>query len=180
MLRALVMPNVTAIVPEADARELPDTVREQLDDLLTYAVHLVTDADDAVDFVTAGVYHASRYPPARLRTDGRAALYRAVTRACHQEQRYPPRSRGPSRFLKRASDGARIAVDATDACRMNTVKRALAMLSFERRAALLLRDLAGLDYREMSKVLECSPDATARMLAAARREFGSIYREIAL
>lgn len=174
------MINVSAIVPPTDSRELADTVREQLDALLTYAVHLVSDPDDAVDFVTAGVYHASRYPPARLRTDGRAALYRAVTRACHQEQRYPPRPKGPSRFLKRGGDGPRFAIDATAACRMSTVKRALAMLSFERRAALLLRDLAGLDYREISKVLECSPDATARTLAAARREFGSIYREIAL
>ena len=67
-----------------------------------------------------------------------------------------------------------------DATRMNTVKRALAMLSFDRRAALLLRDLAGLDYREMSRVLECSPESTARLVAAARREFGSIFREIAL
>jgi DNA-directed RNA polymerase specialized sigma24 family protein len=178
--RALVMINVSATVPPTDSRELADHVREQLDALLSYAVHLVGDPDDAVDFVTAGIYHASRYPPARLRTDGRAALYRAVTRACHQEQRYPPRPRGPSRFLKRPADGPRIAIDATAACRRNTVKRSLSMLSFERRAALLLRDVAGLDYREMSKVLECSPDATARMLAAARREFGTIYREIAL
>ena len=63
---------------------------------------------------------------------------------------------------------------------MNTVKRALAMLNFDRRAALLMRDLAGLDYREISRALECSPDATARLIAGARREFGSIYREIAL
>ena len=174
------MINVSASVPATDARELSDTVREQLGSLLSYAVHLVGDPEDAVDFVTAGVYHASRYPPARLHTDGRAALYRAVTRACHQEQRYPPRARGPSRFLKKPADGTRISIDATQAMRRNTVKRALAMLSFERRASLLLRDVAGLDYREMSKVLECSPDATARMLAAARREFGSIYREIAL
>lgn len=174
------MINVSASVPPANARELADTVREQLDSLLSYAVHLVGDPDDAVDFVTAGVYHASRYPPARLHTDGRAALYRAVTRACHQEQRYPPRPRGPSRFLKKPADGTRIAINAVEACRRNTVKRALSMLSFERRAALLLRDVARLDYRDMSKVLECSPDATARMLAAARREFGSIYREIAL
>ena len=140
------MINVSAIVPPTDTHELADTVREQLDALLTYAVHLVADPDDAVDFVTAGVYHASRYPPARLRTDGRAALYRAVTRACHQEQRYPPRPKGPSRFLHRTgADEARFAIDATAACRMSTVKRALAMLSFERRAALLLRDLAGLD-----------------------------------
>jgi len=63
---------------------------------------------------------------------------------------------------------------------MNTAKRALATLSFDRRAALLLRDHIGLDYREMSRVLECSPDAVARLVAAARREFGSIYREIAI
>jgi DNA-directed RNA polymerase specialized sigma24 family protein len=63
---------------------------------------------------------------------------------------------------------------------MNTVKRALMSISFDRRAALLLRDLVGLDYREMSRVLECSPDAVARLVAAARREFGDIYREIAI
>jgi len=173
------MTNVTAtVLPEA--RELADATREHLDALVTYATHLVCDPGDAVDFVTAGIYHASRYPPARLRTDGRAALYRAVTRACHQEQRYPPRPRGPGRLFHRSQEGYRIDVDAGNAMRMNTVKRALSMLSFERRAALLLRDLAGLNYREMSKVLECSPDATARLIAAARREFGSIYREIAL
>jgi DNA-directed RNA polymerase specialized sigma24 family protein len=174
-----VMINVAAnVLPES--RELAATVREQLDDLVTYAAHLVFDADDALDFVTAGIYHASRYPPARLRVDGRAALYRAVTRACRQGQRYPPRPHGPARFFKRKESALRVHAEAGDAMRMNTVKRALAMLSFERRAALLLRDLAGLDYREMSRVLECSPDSTARLVAAARREFGSIYREIAL
>ena len=71
-------------------------------------------------------------------------------------------------------------LDAAPATRINTVKRALSTLSFDRRAALLMRDLTGLDYREMSRVLECSPDAIARLIAAARREFGSIYREIAI
>ena len=180
------MTNVSAHVltaahpPIESAHELSESVRDQLDSLVTYAIHLVYDPADAIDFVTAGIYHATRYPPARLRMDGRAALFRAVTRACQQEQRYPPRRRGPARFLHRGDEAAHIDVDAIDATRMNTVKRALAMLSFDRRAALLLRDLAGLDYREMSRVLECSPDSTARLLAAARREFGSIFREIAL
>lgn len=180
------MPNVSAhVLPEApappeSAHDFAATVREHLDALVTYAIHLVYDPGDAVDFVTAGIYHASRYPPARLQLDGRAALFRGVTRACQQEQRYPPRRRGPARLLHRSLDADRLDVDALDATRMNTVKRALAMLSFDRRAALLLRDLAGLDYREMSRVLECSPDSTSRLIAAARREFGSIFREIAL
>ena len=165
---------------QPEARELSETAHEHLDDLVTYATHLVYDPGDAVDFVTAGIYHASRYPPARLQVDGRAALYRAVTRACRQELRYPPRPSGPARLFHRRGAASRIPVDASQATRMNTVKRALAMLNFERRAALLMRDLAGLNYREISRALECSPDATARLVAAARREFGSLYREIAV
>jgi DNA-directed RNA polymerase specialized sigma24 family protein len=63
---------------------------------------------------------------------------------------------------------------------MNTVKRALMTLPFERRASLLLRDLAQLRYAEVARALECSPEAAGRLLAAARREFGSIYRELVI
>ncbi len=172
------MINVSAhIAPEA--RELAATAREQLDDLVTYATHLVNHQADAVAFVAGGIHHASRYPPTRLRVDGRAALYRAVTRACRHGQRYPPRPQGIGRMFRRTASPIRVEV-GNDAGRVNTVKRALAMLGFDRRAALLLRDLCGLDYREMARALECSPEAAARLVAAARREFGSIYREIAL
>ncbi len=174
-----VMINVSAhIAPEA--RELAATVREQLDDLVTYATHLVNHQADAVAFVAGGIHHASRYPPARLRVDGRAALYRAVTRACRHGQRFPPRPAGIGRMFRRSGGSVQVEVDTVDAGRINTVKRAMAMLGFDRRAALLLRDLCGLDYHEMSRALECSPEAAARLVAAARREFGSIYREIAL
>jgi DNA-directed RNA polymerase specialized sigma24 family protein len=173
------MINVLANV-QPEAHELATLAREQLDDLLTYATHLTGSAADAVELVAGGIFHASRYPPARLRVDGRAALYRAVTRAIRHGQRFPPRAHGVGRLFQRSRPAFRAEIDSDDAERMNTVKRSLAMLSFERRAALLLRDLAGLDYREMSRVLECSPDSTARLIAAARREFGSIYREIAI
>ena len=175
-----VMTNVTAHVPETSSPELAGLVRQHLDDLATYAAHLVGDPGDAIEFVAGGIFHASRYPPARLATDGRAALYRAVTRACRQEQRFPPRPTGPGRFFKRSTPAFHAEIDAAHAARMNTVKRALLSLAFDRRAALLLRDLAHLDYREMARVLECSPEAAARLLAASRREFGSVYREISL
>jgi len=165
---------------QPEAHELAITAREHLDDLVTFATHLVGSSEDAVEFVAGGIYHASRYPPARLRIDGRAALYRAVTRACRHGQRFPPRPHGPGRLFRRSRPAYRPDIETSGAERMNTVKRALAMLSFERRAALLLRDLSNLDYREMSRVLECSPESTARLVAAARREFGSIYREIAI
>ena len=174
------MPNVSAATSPITS-ELAVLVRHNLDALATYATHLVGDPDDGVDFTAGGLAHAAKYPPARLSRDGRASLYRAVTRACRQGHRYPGSGGGISAlFRRRRSPWQPELLGAETAARINTVKRALATLSFERRAALLLRGLAGLSYREMGTALECSPDAAAKLLAAARREFGSIYREIAL
>lgn len=172
------MINVAADIAP-DASDLAGLACGHLDDLVTYVTHLTGNADDAVEFVAGGLAHAAKYPPARLRLDGRAALYRAATRACRQGHRFPPRGHAP-RFLRRPRPAFFARMDGDAATRMNTVKRALAMLPFDRRAALLLHDLAGLDYREMSRALECSPEAAGRLLAAARRDFGTIYSEIAL
>jgi DNA-directed RNA polymerase specialized sigma24 family protein len=161
--------------------EFAELVSEHLDELLTYAVHLVGDAPAALELTAGGVHHAGRYPPARLQVDGRAALYRAVTRACRTGQRFPPRPRGPSRFWHRRPPAFDLALEGGDsATRINTVKRALMTLPFERRAALLLRGIAGLTYTEIGRALECSPEAAARLISAARREFDGVYREIAL
>ena len=75
------MINAAANVP-AISGEFAELVSEHLDELITYAAHLVGDADSAVEMAAAGIFHAAKYPPARVRVDGTAALYRAVTRAC--------------------------------------------------------------------------------------------------
>ena len=177
---ANVMINVSAhIAPEA--RELAATVREQLDDLVTYATHLVNHQADAVAFVAGGIHHASRYPPTRLRVDGRAALYRAVTRSMPARAALPTETRGdrpdvPSqrrlgpgrgRHGRRRSHQHRQARDGD--ARLRSPCGAPASRPVR----------AGLP-RDGSRALECSPEAAARLVAAARREFGSIYREIAL
>lgn len=173
------MINVAANVPASG--EFAELVCDHLDDVVTYAAHLVGDVDNAVEFVAGGIYHATKYPPARLRLDGRTALYRAVTRACRTEQRFPPRPHGPARFFRRSRPPFQVEFEGGElVARMNTVKRALMTLAFDRRAALLLRDLGKLRYAEMSRALECSPEAAGRLLAAARREFGSVYREIVI
>lgn len=173
------MTNVPAhALPRAS--EFAVLVREHLDALCTYATHLVGDADDALEFTAAGLRHATRYPPARVTVDGRSTLYRAVTNACRHEQRWPPKPGAAARLFRRARATLDAEVDAATARRVNTVKRALMTVGFERRAALLLRDLAKLDYREMGRALECSPEAASRLLAGARREFGGVYREISL
>lgn len=162
------------------ASDLAGLVCEHLDDLATFATHLVGDADEAMDHVAAGLDQARRYPPAQLRADGRVALYRAVLRACRHQQRLTAPGSGPVRFLRRGRPRLHIDVDAAAAQRTNTVKRALMTMAFDRRAVILLRDLARLSYAEMARVLECSPEAASRLLAAARRDFGTVYREIAL
>jgi len=56
------MINVSAhIAPEA--RELAATAREQLDDLVTYATHLVNHQADAVAFVAGGSITPAGIPP---------------------------------------------------------------------------------------------------------------------
>ena len=161
--------------------DLVGLVSENVDDLVSYATHLVGNSQAAVGFVAGGVQHAAKYPPTRLRDDGGAALYRAVTRACRQQQTYPPRPTGLTRYFKRSKPAfSAELVGREQATRMNTVKRALMSVSFDRRAALLLRDMAKLSYREMAIALECSPESAARLVAAARRDYGTIYRDIAL
>lgn len=174
------MINAALNVPPVSG-EFAELVSEHLDDLITYAAHLVGDAGSAVELTAGGIHHAARYPPARLQLDGRAALYRAVTRACRTGQRFPPRPRGPARLWHRGRPPFDVDFEGGDvATRMNTVKRALMTLPFERRAALLLRGVGQLRYAEIARALECSPEAAARLVAAARREFDSIYREIVL
>jgi len=172
--------NAALNVP-ATSGEFAELVSEHLDDLVSYAAHLVGDADAAVELTAGGVHHAMRYPPARLQLDGRAALFRAVTRACRTGDRFPPRSRGPARLWRRGPAPLDVEIaGGADSTRMNTVRRALMTLPFERRAALLLRGVGQLTYAEMARALECSPEAVARLVAAARREFDGIYREIAI
>lgn len=171
------MTNV-ATLDSPQTRELVAPIREHLDELTTYAIHLVDDLDEAVSFVAAGVHHASRYPPAKTGADVRAALFRAVTRACHQHQRFPPAPRGISRLWHRPTTNFYAEVDANVS--INTVKRALKTLPFEQRAVLLLRDLCELTYQQLSVALELSPETVARLLASARRAFGNVYSAIAI
>jgi len=174
------MTNAAVNVP-AISGEFAELVSTHLDELITYAAHLVGDADSAVEMTAAGISHAAKYPPAHLRVDGTTALYRAVTRACRTGQRFPPRPRGPARLWHRSRPPFQVEFLGGDvAGRMNTVKRSLMTLPFERRAALLLRNLGQLSYAEIARVLECSPEAAARLLAGARRQFSSVYREIAI
>lgn len=166
--------------PQTAASTLEESARQHLDAVVTYAIHLTGTPEEAVEYVTAGMFHARHFPPASLQRDGRAILYRAVTRAARQHQHFPPQRRGVARLFSKRPPLISLGSSAADANRINTAKRALLATEFSRRAALLLRDLAKLSYREIGVALECSPEAASRLVAAARREFGSIYRDISI
>ncbi len=171
------MTHVTA----PTAAHTPATlIREELDDLVSYAIHLVGDTSAATEYVVAGIAHTLRYPPPQWNQDARASLYRAVTRACRQKSSYPARPKGISRLFRRRPHPVFVDIDTQLVSKVNTVKRALMTMPFDRRASLLLRDFAGLEYREVARVLECSPANAGRSVAMARREFGTIFREIAI
>ncbi len=160
------------------ASTLEELAHQQLDPLITYALHLTGTPEDAVEYVSAGLYYARHFPSSSLRRDGRAILYRSVTRAARQRQHYPPQRRGLARIFAKKPPLVSLGAEAGEAARINTAKRALMATEFSRRAALLLRDLAQLSYREIGVAMECSPEAASRLVASARREFGSIFRDI--
>ncbi|MGH7610278.1 MAG: hypothetical protein ACREOD_10180 [Candidatus Dormibacteria bacterium] len=166
--------------PSTAASTLEDLSRQQLGAVVTYTLHLTGTPEDAVEYVVAGLFHARHFPAAALQRDGRAILYRSVTRAARQNQHYPPQRRGVARLFSKRPPLISLGATATDAARINTTKRALLATEFSRRAALLLRDLVRLSYREIGVALECSPEASSRLVASARREFGSIYRDISI
>jgi len=166
--------------PQIAASKLEELGRQQLDALVTYAIHLTGTPEDAVEYVTAGLFHARTFPASALQRDGRAILYRAVTRAASQNQHYPPQRHGVARLFAKRPALISLGASAADAARINTAKRALLATEFEKRAALLLRDLAKLSYREIGVAMESTPEKASRLVASARREFGSIYRDISI
>ncbi|MGH7758964.1 MAG: hypothetical protein ACREN7_06615, partial [Candidatus Dormibacteria bacterium] len=140
--------------PQIAASTLEDLGRQYLDALVTYALHLTGSSEDAVEYVAAGLFRARHFPAAALQREGRAILYRSVTRAARQNQHYPPQRRGVARLFSKRPALISLGPGGDDAARINTAKRALLATELSRRAALLLRDLAKLTYREIGVAME--------------------------
>jgi RNA polymerase sigma-70 factor, ECF subfamily len=107
------------------------------------------------------------------RYDGRAAFgtwaYRVTTNACLDEMRRLKR-RPVTELDETASppDPGRPGIDQTIADRM-ALDAALAQLSVEFRAAVVLRDVLGLDYADIAEVLDLPPGTVRSRIARGRR-----------
>lgn len=108
------------------------------------------------------------------RFDGRSSFstwaYRVATNACLDELRRRGRRPTPTE-----DDLDRVERDhgddlADDVARRDEVRTALATLTPEFRAPLVLRDLEGLDYAEIAETLDLPPGTVRSRIARARRQ----------
>jgi RNA polymerase sigma-70 factor (ECF subfamily) len=106
------------------------------------------------------------------RFDGRAAFgtwaYRIATNACLDELRRRRRRPEPGLpEVEQAPPAGAPGVDASVTDRL-TADAALASLPPEFRAAVVLRDLCGLDYAEIAEVLQVPPGTVRSRIARGR------------
>jgi RNA polymerase sigma-70 factor (ECF subfamily) len=116
-------------------------------------------------------------------------LYRIAVNLCVDHQRRETRS--PLRSETGGEGGAEVAIDAPPAARANDpfeqasrremgerVFAALDELTPEHRAAILLREVEGLSYEEISQVMQCAKGTVMSRLHYARRRLQDRLRHL--
>jgi RNA polymerase sigma-70 factor (ECF subfamily) len=147
-----------------------------MDDAYTLARYLTRDPHDAQDAVQEAYLRALRYFGSYRGGDARAWFLTIVRHCCYTLRRR--RQLGPELGPQAAADAAD-AVEAPPAYAADAralerddraaVARALAGLAPEFREALVLRELQGLSYREIARVVGVPIGTVMSRLARARR-----------
>jgi RNA polymerase sigma-70 factor (ECF subfamily) len=132
-----------------------------------------SDAPDATQEALLAVVRGLR------RFDGHAAfttwLYRVTTNACLDELRRRRRRPLPGLEDDRPLDGPGTGPDPAGAVAARVdVDAALAKLAPEFRAAVVLRDLCGLDYAEIADVLGIPPGTVRSRIARGRGQLADL------
>ena len=132
-----------------------------------------TDAPDATQEALLAVVRGLP------RFDGQAAfttwLYRVTTNACLDELRRRRRRPLPGLEEERPVDGRPAAPDPAGAVAARVdVDAALDRLPPEFRAAVVLRDLCGLDYAEIAEVLRVPPGTVRSRIARGRGQLADL------
>lgn len=152
-----------------DRRALDDLLRRHHDRVYALCRRMTrndADAQDATqDALIAVVRGLDRF-------DGRAAfstwVYRIATNACIDELRRRKRRPDPGLpEIEVETVGGAPGIDDTVADQLD-LDAALARLPDEFRAALVLRDVLGLDYAEIAEVLDVPPGTVRSRIARGR------------
>lgn len=163
---------------DGDRRALDRLLREHEPRIYAVCRRIAGNDADALDATQEALMAVVR---GLERFDGRARfstwVYRVATNACLDELRR--RRRRPIVGLPEHPDGTPIeppadepAVDAVVADRL-LVDAALSELPEDFRAAVVLRDLCQLDYREIAEVLDVPPGTVRSRIARGRAQLAA-------
>ncbi len=143
----------------------------------------VSAADDAAQEIFLKAY--DRLKDYRGDSAFSTWLYRVASNHCLDLLRKESRRRSESlealteregsrveRLFSEPDGGARSAEDA------DLVRRVLAQLPEDYRIILTLREMEGLEYKELMEALDCSMDSVKAKLQRARRQFRDVLRHI--
>jgi RNA polymerase sigma-70 factor, ECF subfamily len=162
---------------QRDAERFERIVLPHLDDAYTLARYLLRDEHDAQDVVQDAVLRALRYFEGYRDGDARAWLLAIVRNCCLTWQR---RHRGDRLTVPFADEVAERISDPreTDALAIQRsdramLERAVAALPTEFREVIVLREVEGLSYKEISDVVGAPMGTVMSRLARARKRLAS-------
>ncbi len=161
-----------------DVQRFERIVLPHLDDAYTLARYLLRDQHDAQDAVQDAVLRALRYFETYREGDARAWLLAIVRNCCLTRHRKAQVERANIAFVEDVDVVHEAAGRATDARAVEqseraALQRALDGLPAEFREVIVLREVQGLSYREISDVVGVPIGTVMSRLARARRRLAS-------
>lgn len=162
---------------QQDVQRFERIILPHLDDAYTLARYLLRDEHDAQDVVQDAVLRALRFFDGYRGGDARAWLLAIVRNCCltWQRQYSVDRSTVPfsdevaaSMIDSRSTDA--VAIEASD---RDAVNRAVAALPMEFREVIVLREVDGLSYKEISDVVGAPIGTVMSRLARARKRLAA-------
>lgn len=163
---------------QRDVERFERIVLPHLDDAYTLARYLLRDEHDAQDVVQDAVLRALRYFDGYREGDARAWLLAIVRNCCLTWQR---RHRGDrlvvpfadEAVVERVSDSRETDALAIQRSERAMLERAIATLPTEFREVIVLREVEGLSYKEISDVVGVPMGTVMSRLARARKRLAS-------
>ena len=165
-------------MPPHDIQRFERVVLPHLDDAYTLARYLLRDQHDAQDAVQDAVLRALRYFETYREGDARAWLLAIVRNCCLTRHRKAEVERANIEFVEdvdfvHAAAGRAKDAGAIEQSEREALQRALDGLPAEFREVIVLREVQGLSYREISDVVGVPIGTVMSRLARARRRLAS-------